>query len=36
LFITPEVQVADALRFHPACPFCLENGATARFRQCWG
>jgi hypothetical protein len=30
LFITPEVQVADALRFHPACPFCLENGATAR------
>jgi hypothetical protein len=30
LFVTPEVQVADALRFHPACPFRLEDGTTAR------
>jgi len=30
LFITPEVQVADALRFHPACPFRLDGGATVR------
>lgn len=29
LFIAPEVQVA-ALRFHPACPFRLEDGAAAR------
>jgi hypothetical protein len=30
LFIAPEVQVADALRFHGGCPFRLEDGATAR------
>jgi hypothetical protein len=30
LFITAEVEAADALRFHPACPFRLEDGATAR------
>jgi hypothetical protein len=30
LFIRPEVQIAEALRFHPACPFRLEDGATAR------
>jgi hypothetical protein len=30
LFITAEVLVADPLRFHPACPFCLEHGATVR------
>jgi putative DNA primase/helicase len=29
LFIAPEVQVT-ALRFHPACPFRLEDGAAAR------
>ncbi len=30
LFVTTEVQVADALQFHPACPFRLEDGATVR------
>jgi putative DNA primase/helicase len=30
LLMTAEVAAADALRFHPACPFLLEDGATAR------
>jgi len=30
LFITAEVVDADALRFHPACPFHLEDGAAAQ------
>lgn len=30
LFITAEVIAADALRFHPACPFHLEDGTTVR------
>jgi len=30
LSVTPEVEAAHALRFHPACPFRLEDGATVR------
>jgi putative DNA primase/helicase len=30
LFMTGEVEAADALRFHPACPFRLEDRATVR------
>jgi hypothetical protein len=36
LFISPKVQVAGALRFHPACPFRLEDGATARLSTMLG
>jgi putative DNA primase/helicase len=31
LFLVDEVLAADALRYHPACPFCLDDGTTARF-----